>query len=425
MTTHASGLPTLPPAPARPADDFKYVPWWSTTTMSSVLDDIDTATWCLLCDLTVGAADISTHAPHTAAATVAAVMEALWMRQPIRHTTTPGRRHVPDRFAALTHAEPDLDTCQVAAAWCIARLAVFARHTPRAGGGCGHHQIADVATTAQQILASDEGSWLYTAPVAARYDRDRPFTAPEFAAAITAIARSRLAGRDTIEFGAGTGAITRLAAPHARSLVAIEPAVSMRAALQQHTSDFGHVQVRGEDCMSVNLPDACADVVFEHAALCFVDEPLFAVAEAARLLRPGGALIRIISTTEAPKPLTAFTAAFHAQLRVLGHGPGRIVTSGNDPRITDWLCAAGIDTEIDTVATWHSQHPLHRHIAPLRHGSYPYLAAIPDDDRRRAIDGALAATRLTRDTLIHSAHAVKTASSPLNNTILQRAGARR
>lgn len=426
MTTLATGLPALQPAPARAADDFEYIPWWTTATMASVLNDIDTDTWCLLCDLASGTADFAARGPRTSAATVAAVMEALWTRQPIRHTTAPSHRHIPERFTTLTAADPDLGTCgRVAAAWCVARLAVYARHLPHTGGGCRHHQLADAAATARQILASDEGSWLYTAPLAARYDHDRPFAAPEFTAAITTIARSRLAGRDTIEYGAGTGAITRIAAPHTRSLVAIEPAIGMRAVLQQHTSKLDQVRVREEDCMSVGLPDACADVVFEHAALCFVDEPLFAVAEAARLLRPGGALIRIISTTEQPEPVTAFNAAFHAQLRLLGHRPGRIVSSGNDPRITDWLSAAGIDTEIDTIATWNSQQPLHRHIAPLLHGSYPYLASIPDDDRRRAIDGALTATRLNPDTLIHTAHKVKTASTPLDSTSLLQGRARR
>ncbi|MBF6227121.1 class I SAM-dependent methyltransferase [Nocardia abscessus] len=393
--------------------------------MSSVLDDIDTATWCLLCDLIAGTANISTGWPRTAADTVAAVMEALWTRQPIRHTTDPGHRHVPERFIALKCADPDLGTGRVAAAWCVARLAVYARHLPHSGVGCRHHQLAEVATTARHILASDEGSWLYTTSLAARYDRDRPFATPEFTAAITIIARSRLSGRDTIEFGAGTGAITRIAAPHTRSLIAIEPAIGMRAVLQQHTSNFDHVQVRSEDCMSVDLPDACADVVYEHAALCFVDEPLFAVAEAARLLRPGGAFVRIISTTEPPEPITVFNAAFHAQLRLLGHGPGRIVSSGNDLRITDWLSAAGITTQIDTIATWTSQQPLHRLIAPLLNGSYPYLAAIPSDERRRAIDGALTATRLDRDSLIRSAHAVKTASSRLDSAAIRMAGASR
>lgn len=426
MTAHTTGLPALPPTPARPADDFAYIPWWTTATMNSVLDDIDTTTWCLLCDLTAGTTDITTGNSHTTAATVAAVMEALWTRQPIRHTTAPNHRNIPERFIALTWDNPELSTCgPVAAAWCIARLAVFTRYFRHSSGGCRHHQLAEVAATARRILASDEGSWLYTTPLAARYDRDRPFAAPEFTAAVAAIAHSQLAGRDTIEFGAGTGAITHIAAPHTRSLIAIEPSLGMRALLQQHTSTFNHVQVRDEDCMSVDLPDACADVVFEHAALCFVDEPLFAVAEAARLLRPGGVLIRIISTTEPPEPVTAFNAAFHAQLRRLGHGPGRIVSSGNDPRITDWLSSAGIDTRTDTIATWSSRQPLHRHLAPLLHGSYPYLAAIPDDDRRRAIDGALTAARMNPDTLIHSTHAVKTASSPLDTLSFCRAGARR
>jgi ubiquinone/menaquinone biosynthesis C-methylase UbiE len=41
----------------------------------------------------------------------------------------------------------------------------------------------------------------------------------------------------------------------------------------------------------VRLPDACADVVLLHQVLHFLDDPAAAVAEAARLLQPGGKLL--------------------------------------------------------------------------------------------------------------------------------------
>ncbi|MFI6367963.1 class I SAM-dependent methyltransferase [Nocardia sp. NPDC050630] len=426
MSIHFADRPTDADAGTpRVDEDFDYIPWWTTDTMSSVLNDVDTDTWCLLCDLVAGTtATIRHESPRNVAAVLTAVMEALWMRQPIRHTTAPADRQIPDRFAPLTTPEPDIrELGRIGAAWCVARLAAFTQDRPFPGRGCRHHRLDEIAAEARRILSDDDGSWLYTGSLAARYDHERPFATPEFVDAITTIANTWLSDRDAIEFGAGTGAITRIAALHTRSLIAIEPALGMRTELRQHMRHHDHVQIRGEDCMSVDLADACADVVFEHAALCFVDEPLFAVAEAARLLRPGGSLVRILSSTRLPDHVTAFTAEFHAQLRRLGHRRGRIVSSGNDSRITEWLASAGIVTRLDSIATWDSEQTLGSHAAPLLYGSYPYLSAIPADDRDRAMDAALAATHLDWETPIDCTYTVQAATSPLGDvSVLRQVG---
>ncbi|WP_063043814.1 hypothetical protein [Nocardia pseudovaccinii] len=154
-------------------EDFDYIPWWTTDTMSSVLDDLDTETWCMLCDLIAGtAATIRHESPRTIAAILTAVMEALWMRQPIRHTTMPADRQIPDRFAPLTRPEPDIrELSRIGAAWCLARLAAFTRHRPFPSRGCHHHRLDEIAADARRILADDDGSWLYTGPMAARRPR--------------------------------------------------------------------------------------------------------------------------------------------------------------------------------------------------------------------------------------------------------------
>ncbi|WP_327141319.1 class I SAM-dependent methyltransferase [Nocardia sp. NBC_01327] len=430
MTTDFDPAPTWPnTAVARSDDDFDYIPWWTRAAITSVVDEIDTGTWCLMCDLVTDPAAVSGPRLRAGTAAITAVMESLWMRRALHHTPTSGRQQLPDRFMPLTTADPATwhRLGRIGAAWCLARLALFARHLPhRPGCRFPHHQIGDIGARSWQILTHDDGSYLYTAALAARYDRDRPFVDPEFTEAITAIAHTHLAGRDAIEFGAGTGTITRTIAPHARSVVAIEPAIGMRTQLHKHTIAFGHVQVRAADCMTVDQPDGSADAVYEHAALCFIDEPLFAVAEAARLLRPGGTLVRIIPATELPEQIVAFTTEFHTQLRRLGHGRGRIVTDGNNRRITDWLAGDEITTQVDTVATWTSQQPLRRHAAPLLNGSYPYLAAIPAQHRRRAIDAALTATRLDWDAPVLSTRSISTATSILGGACLLRpAGALR
>ena len=52
-----------------------------------------------------------------------------------------------------------------------------------------------------------------------------------------------------------------------------------------------HAQVRHGDLFNLPLPDGAADAVIMHQVLHFLDEPARAVAEAARLLKPGGRLL--------------------------------------------------------------------------------------------------------------------------------------
>ena len=52
-----------------------------------------------------------------------------------------------------------------------------------------------------------------------------------------------------------------------------------------------HAQARHGDLYNVPLPDAAADAVILHQVLHFLDDPAAAVAEAARLLKPGGRLL--------------------------------------------------------------------------------------------------------------------------------------
>lgn len=403
--------------PHRDSPDFEHIPWWTTPDLTSVLTEVPPSLWCLLSDLTADPDSVDDHRLHIDGPTITRLMSALWMRRPIR-PATPASREIPDQFTALLTVDIAAwrEIGRLGAAWCLARLATFARHLNHPVSGCVHHRGEDTARIAWYLLTHAADGYLYTPALAARYDLDRPLDA-EFVDAITTIARTSLTGKDTIEFGAGTGAITTIIAPYADSVLAIEPAVGMRRLLTRRAKDLRSVRVSGQDCMSLDLPSASADTVIEHSALCFVDEPLCAVTEACRLLRPGGTFVRILSSRQLPDEMTAFTAVFHAELRRLGNTRGRIVSSGNDQRITDWLADTGIPTRLDTIATWTSAHPLHHYAAPLRRGSYPYLSEVSDSDLRRAIDVALATTRLAWDTRITTQNTVATATSAPRNPV--------
>ena len=117
--------------------------------------------------------------------------------------------------------------------------------------------------------------------VAESYDRVRPRPAPE--------ALDWLVPQDcalAVDVAAGTGLFTRALTGRASQVVAIEPDDRMRAVLAERSPGVRVLAGWGEE---MPLPDGCADAVFVSTAWHWLD-PVRAVPEIARVLRPGGRL---------------------------------------------------------------------------------------------------------------------------------------
>jgi SAM-dependent methyltransferase len=117
--------------------------------------------------------------------------------------------------------------------------------------------------------------------VAESYDRVRPGPAAE--------ALDWLVPQDcglAVDVAAGTGLFTRALTGRATQVVAIEPDERMRAVLAQRSPGVRVLAGWGE---RMPLPDGCADAVFVSTAWHWLD-PVLAVPEIARVLRPGGRL---------------------------------------------------------------------------------------------------------------------------------------
>ena len=117
--------------------------------------------------------------------------------------------------------------------------------------------------------------------MAESYDRVRPGPAAE--------ALDWLVPPDcglAVDVAAGTGLFTRALAGRATQVVAIEPDERMRAVLAQRSPGVRVLAGWGEQ---MPLPDGCADAVFVSTAWHWLD-PVRAVPEIARVLRPGGRL---------------------------------------------------------------------------------------------------------------------------------------
>jgi ubiquinone/menaquinone biosynthesis C-methylase UbiE len=138
-----------------------------------------------------------------------------------------------------------------------------------------------------------------TQRVRAYYDRE----APRYDASVglferwvlkdgRAWAASHAAG-DVLEIGIGTGRNLQYYPPGVH-LVAIEMSPAMLTIARERASHLGmEVDLREGDAQALALPDATFDTVVCTLALCSIPDDQRAIAEIARVLRPGGVAVLV------------------------------------------------------------------------------------------------------------------------------------
>jgi ArsR family transcriptional regulator len=96
-----------------------------------------------------------------------------------------------------------------------------------------------------------------------------------------------------VDLGTGTGRILELFGPRAKNVLGFDLNHDMLAyaRMKLERAGLSQAQVRHGDLYNVPLPDESADAVVLHQVLHFLDDPASAVAEAARVLAPGGKLL--------------------------------------------------------------------------------------------------------------------------------------
>ena len=96
---------------------------------------------------------------------------------------------------------------------------------------------------------------------------------------------------DVLDIASGDGVLAELLAPHAGRYVCIDASPRVVAAAAERLRRFGNVQVREGDMHALPLEEGSFDLVVLMHALTYAGKPAQAVAEAARVLRPGGLLL--------------------------------------------------------------------------------------------------------------------------------------
>ena len=96
---------------------------------------------------------------------------------------------------------------------------------------------------------------------------------------------------DVADVGCGTGNVAEVLAPHVRSVTAVDQSEPMLAAARRRLEDVRNVRFVVGDAQSLPLGDGSVDAVTLVLVLHHVPDPSEALAEAARVLRPGGVVL--------------------------------------------------------------------------------------------------------------------------------------
>ena len=162
-----------------------------------------------------------------------------------------------------------------------------------------------------------------------------------------------------LEVGAGTGLNMPHYPPAARELILVEPEPAMRRWLERRVRRSNR-QAIIVDASAEQLPlaDRSVDTVVSTLVLCTVEQPDRALAEIARVLRPGGQLL-FIEHVRAESPALAWW-----QDRLLG--PWRRFACGCrcNRATVELMRACGFEVEA-SKGTWRAMPPI---VRPLMSG---------------------------------------------------------
>lgn len=151
---------------------------------------------------------------------------------------------------------------------------------------------------------------------------DRSMAAPE-KAVLRGLRRQLLSQVEgsVLELGGGTGANLAFYGPQVTELVMTEPEEPMARRLEQKLDEFS-LPARVLRVPAENLPfePHSFDVVVSTLVLCTVGDPDKALAEAHRVLKPGGQLVFLEHVRSDDPTLARWQDRLHGVWRRAGHG---------------------------------------------------------------------------------------------------------
>ena len=95
------------------------------------------------------------------------------------------------------------------------------------------------------------------------------------------------------DLGCGTGETSAMLAPFVQHVVAVDASAAMLQAARKRLQPFDNIELRRGDLEALPIDDARLDAATLMLVLHYVPEPERALAEVARVLKPGGRFILV------------------------------------------------------------------------------------------------------------------------------------
>ncbi len=143
-----------------------------------------------------------------------------------------------------------------------------------------HAALAERRTKSQEFFSSSAGQWDRL--------RDELYGDRVHLAAFAGFADSRWVAGD---LGCGTGQVTAALAPFVEHVIAIDSSAAMLQAARRRLAGLENVELRRGELEALPVDDDRLDGAVLMLVLHHVPEPAKAIAEAARVLKPGGRLL--------------------------------------------------------------------------------------------------------------------------------------
>ncbi len=131
----------------------------------------------------------------------------------------------------------------------------------------------------------------YFDTVAEQWDTMREMFFPESVRETALAVAGVKSGRWAADIGAGTGFITEALLKAGVQVIAVDQSEAMLAEIQRKFAAEGIIDCRVGDAQALPIPDQRVDYVFANMCLHHVESPPRAIAEMARILKPGGKLV--------------------------------------------------------------------------------------------------------------------------------------
>jgi SAM-dependent methyltransferase len=157
---------------------------------------------------------------------------------------------------------------------------------------------------------------------------------------------------DLLDLGTGTGRVLELAGPHVRRGLGIDRSRDMLALARDRLErrSLHNCEVRMGDIAALDLADDVVDLVVLHHVVHFLDDPDRALAEAGRVLRPGGTLAVVdfvphskteLTSVHAHRRLGVSAAEIDSWAEPVGFGPAHetVFPSQRGPRADELAVA--------------------------------------------------------------------------------------